>query len=110
LARHHSCGNSVQEEITQEDRTGRERSEESACTENKQSKASFWSLMDHKFSACNEGELMADNGEGAGSAGVVAIVAIFVLVILGALYVFRGKIFGGGSKTSVDVNISAPSK
>ena len=54
---------------------------------------------------------MADNGEGAGSAGVVAIVAIFVLVILAMLYVFRGKIFGGGgSKTSVDVNISAPSK
>ena len=54
---------------------------------------------------------MADNGDGAGSAGVVAIVAIFVLVILGALYVFRGKIFGGGgSKTSVDVNISTPSK
>ncbi|HXD30331.1 MAG TPA: hypothetical protein VN643_04400 [Pyrinomonadaceae bacterium] len=51
---------------------------------------------------------MADN-ESAGSTGVVAIVAIFVLVILGALYVFRGKIFGGGgSKTSVDVNISAP--
>jgi hypothetical protein len=59
----------------------------------------------------DEGVEMADNGDGAGSAGVVAIVAIFVLVILGALYVFRGKIFGGGgSKTSVDVNISAPSK
>jgi len=53
--------------------------------------------------------IMADNGEGAGSTGVVAIVAIFVLVILAMLYVFRGKIFsGGGSKTSVNVNISAP--
>lgn len=53
--------------------------------------------------------IMAENGESASSAGVVAIVAIFVLVILAALYVFRGKIFGGGgSKTTVDVNISAP--
>jgi hypothetical protein len=51
---------------------------------------------------------MSDNGEGAGSAGVVAIVAIFVLVILVMLYVFRGKIFGGGSKTTIDVNVSAP--
>lgn len=51
---------------------------------------------------------MADNGEGAGSAGVVAIVAIFVLVILAMLYVFRGKIFGGGGTKTVDVNITAP--
>jgi len=52
---------------------------------------------------------MADNGDGGGSAGVVAIVAIFVLVILAVLYVFRGRIFGGGGgKTQVDVNISAP--
>jgi hypothetical protein len=51
---------------------------------------------------------MADN-DGGGSAGVVAIVAIFVLVILGVLYVFRGRLLGGGGgKTQVDVNISAP--
>lgn len=51
---------------------------------------------------------MADNGDGGGSAGVVAIVAIFVLVILALLYVFRGRLLGGGGKTQVDVNISAP--
>jgi hypothetical protein len=58
----------------------------------------------------NLGEIyMADN-EGGGSAGVVAIVAIFVLVILAMLFVFRGRIFNGGSKTEINVNVSAPSK
>lgn len=53
---------------------------------------------------------MADNGDGGGSAGVVAIVAIFVLVILAALFVFRGRIFSGGSKTQVDINVGTPAK
>ena len=54
---------------------------------------------------------MADNGDGGGSAGVVAVVAIFVLVILVLLFVFRGRIFSGGTKkVDVNVNISTPSK
>ncbi len=53
---------------------------------------------------------MADNSDGGGSAGVVAIVAIFVLVILGTLFVFRGRLLGGGGTQKIDVNVSAPSK
>lgn len=52
---------------------------------------------------------MAD-GEGGGNAGVVAIVAIFVLVILIGLFMFRGRIFGGGGTQKIDVNIQTPSK
>lgn len=54
---------------------------------------------------------MADNGDGGSSTGVVAIVAIFVLIILGALFVFRGRLFkGAGGNTKVDVNVTAPAK
>ena len=53
---------------------------------------------------------MADNGDGGSSTGIVAIVAIFVLIVLGALFVFRGRIFRGGGTNKVDVNITAPSK
>jgi hypothetical protein len=49
-------------------------------------------------------------GEGGGSTGVVAIVAIFVLVILIGLFMFRGRIFGGGGTQKIDVNIQTPSK
>jgi hypothetical protein len=49
-------------------------------------------------------------GEGGGNAGVVAIVAIFVLVILIGLFMFRGRIFGGGGTQKIDVNIQTPSK
>jgi len=57
-----------------------------------------------------EGSVMADEGGGSGSAGVVAILAIFVIVILVALFMFRGRIFGGGGTQKIDVNIQAPSK
>jgi len=53
---------------------------------------------------------MADEGGGSGSVGVVAIVVIFVLVVLIGLYMFRGRIFGGGGTQKIDVNISTPSK
>jgi hypothetical protein len=54
---------------------------------------------------------MADNGGGGSSTAVVAIVAIFVLVILGALFVFRNRLFhGGGSTTNVDIKVTAPAK
>ena len=54
---------------------------------------------------------MAENEGGGGTAGVVAIVAVFVLVMVGLLYAFRGRLFpGGGSKTQIDINISKPAK
>jgi len=51
-----------------------------------------------------------EGGGGSGSVGVVAIVVIFVLVILIGLYMFRGRIFGGGGTQKIDVNVSTPSK
>jgi hypothetical protein len=51
-----------------------------------------------------------EGGGGSGSVGVVAIVVIFVLVVLIGLYMFRGRIFGGGGTQKIDVNVSTPSK
>jgi uncharacterized membrane protein len=55
---------------------------------------------------------MAEEGEGGGSGGVgiVAILVIFVLVILAVVFVFRGRLFGGGGTQKIDVNIQTPSK
>jgi len=53
---------------------------------------------------------MAEDGGGSGSVGVVAIVVIFVLIVLAGLYMFRGRIFGGGGTQKIDVNIQTPSK
>ena len=39
---------------------------------------------------------MAEEGGGSSSVGVVAVLAIFVIVILVGLFAFRGRIFGGG--------------
>jgi hypothetical protein len=50
---------------------------------------------------------MAD-GDGGSSAGVVAVLVIFVIIVVGALFVFGGRLFGGNKK--VDVNISTPAK
>jgi hypothetical protein len=49
---------------------------------------------------------MGDNG--SGSTGVVAILVIFVIIVVAALFVFGGRIFSGDKK--VDVNVSAPSR
>lgn len=49
---------------------------------------------------------MGDNG--SGSTGVVAILVIFVIIVVAALFIFGGRIFSGDKK--VDVNISAPSR
>ena len=49
---------------------------------------------------------MGDNG--SGSTGVVAILVIFVIIVVAALFVFGGRIFSGDKK--VDVNISAPAR
>ena len=51
---------------------------------------------------------MADNGSSAASTGIMAILVIFVVLVVAALFVFGGRWFGGDKK--VDVNISAPSK
>ena len=48
---------------------------------------------------------MADNG--SGSTGVVAVLVIFVIIVVAALFVFGGRFLGGDTK-KVDVNISAP--
>ena len=55
---------------------------------------------------------MAEEGDGggSGSVGVVAIFVIFVIIILVGLYMFRGRIFGGGGTQKIDVNIQTPSK
>ena len=53
---------------------------------------------------------MAEEGGGGGSVGVVAILVIFVIIILVGLFMFRGRIFGGGGTQKIDVNIQAPSK
>ncbi len=53
---------------------------------------------------------MADNGDGGGSTGVVAILAIFVILILVGLFVFRGRIFGGGGTQKIDVNVQTPGR
>jgi hypothetical protein len=53
---------------------------------------------------------MAEEGGGSGSTGIVAILVIFVLIVLVALFVFRGRLFGGGGTQKIDVNVSTPSK
>ena len=52
---------------------------------------------------------MAD-GEGSSNTGVVAIVVIFLIVVIAALFAWRSGVFGGGGtkKTEIDVNVSAP--
>jgi hypothetical protein len=49
---------------------------------------------------------MAENS-GAGTTGVVAVLVIFVIIVVAALFVFGGRLFSGNKK--VDVNISTPS-
>jgi len=51
---------------------------------------------------------MADNGSSAANTGVVAILVIFVILVVAALFVFGGRLFGGNKR--IDVNIGTPSK
>ena len=54
---------------------------------------------------------MGDNGDGGGgSAGVVAVLVIFVIIVLVALFMFRGRLFGGGGTQKIDVNVQTPSR
>jgi uncharacterized membrane protein len=50
-----------------------------------------------------------DNGGGGGSAGVIAVLVIFLVVIGLAILAWRAGWFGG-NKTTVNVNVSAPSR
>jgi hypothetical protein len=52
---------------------------------------------------------MVENGGGGGSTGVVAVLAIFVIIVLVLLFVYRGRLFGGGTQ-KIDVNIQTPSR
>jgi hypothetical protein len=49
-------------------------------------------------------------GEGSSNTGVVAIVVIFLIVVIAAVFAWRGGMFAGGSKkTEVDINVQTPS-
>ncbi|MDT7688270.1 MAG: hypothetical protein QOJ70_2360 [Acidobacteriota bacterium] len=50
---------------------------------------------------------MADS-DSSSNTGVVAILVIFLIVVIAALFAWRSGVFGGKS-TKVDVNVSAPS-
>jgi len=41
---------------------------------------------------------------------VVAVLAIFVIIVLVALFVFRDRIFRGSGRQEIDINIQTPSK
>ena len=45
--------------------------------------------------------------DSSSNTGVVAILVIFLIVVLVALFAWRGGLFGGGS-TKVDVKVDAP--
>ena len=52
---------------------------------------------------------MGENGGGGSSVGVVAILIIFIIVIVLGILAWRGGLFGG-KKTTVDVNVTTPTK
>ena len=51
---------------------------------------------------------MAEDSSSAASTGIIAILVIFVILVVGALFVFGGRWFGGNKR--IDVNIGTPSK
>jgi hypothetical protein len=51
---------------------------------------------------------MADNGSSTASTGIIAVLVIFVILVVAALFVFGGRWFGGDNR--IDVNIGTPSK
>jgi hypothetical protein len=53
---------------------------------------------------------MAENGDGGGSTGIVAMVAILVIVLLVVVFVFRGRLFGGGGTQKIEVNVQTPGR
>lgn len=55
-----------------------------------------------------EEKKMGENSSSAASTGIVAVLVIFVILVVGALFVFGGRWFGGNKR--IDVNIGTPSK
>jgi len=51
---------------------------------------------------------MADNGSSTASTGIIAVLVIFVVLVVAALFIFGGRWFGGDKR--IDVNIGTPSK
>ena len=51
---------------------------------------------------------MADNGSSTASTGIVAVLVIFVILVIAALFVFGGRWFSGNKQ--IDVNIGTPAK
>ncbi|HEY3168060.1 MAG TPA: hypothetical protein VGK57_12565 [Candidatus Binatia bacterium] len=51
---------------------------------------------------------MADNG-GGGSTGVIAVLVIFLVIVVLAVVAWRAGWFGG-KQTSVNVNVTTPSR
>jgi hypothetical protein len=51
---------------------------------------------------------MADSGSGAGTTGIVAVLVIFVIIVVAALFLFGGRLLNGNKR--VDVNIQTPAK
>jgi hypothetical protein len=52
-----------------------------------------------------EDRFMAESS--SGSTGVVAVLVIFVIIVLVALFMFGGRLMGGGTK-KVDINVTTP--
>jgi hypothetical protein len=80
-----------------------------ACGNNEPAASPKINAPNLQFPFNREESFMADDGGGGGSAGVVAVLAIFVIIILVALFMFRGRLFGGGTQ-KIDVNVQTPSR
>ena len=46
--------------------------------------------------------------ESSGSTGIVAVLVIFVIIVLAALFMFGGRLFGGSDTKKVDINVTTP--
>ena len=52
---------------------------------------------------------MADGESSSSSTGIVAIIAIMLMLLIAGFLAFRAGIFGGGSdKKSLDINVNTP--
>ena len=51
--------------------------------------------------------------DGSNNSGVVAVFAIFIIVVVAAFFAWQGGMFGSGGKhggTDIEVNVPSPSK
>lgn len=60
------------------------------------------------ISTSQEEKQMGDDSSSTASTGIVAVLVIFVILVVGALFVFGGRWFSGNKK--IDVNIGTPAK